>query len=259
MPRQDWFIEQTGHRRRRHPPGTPRAAGHLPAKEPFTMSAQTTSTSTHEPLSSRAGAALGASRARGAAIPKLNDKGRMADIPLSPEAEDHCRAARRDRPDRGQPAPGRQPVRPGRLLRPGHGVPRLRQRPQPAGSGVLRPRRELLARHRRGRLRTPGQDRPAVRDQGRHARPLRPNPQAQQAPDRGGPWRYLEHGPRTAPGGRHPGGQRRRAVGRTRTRTDGSPAAARPSGSRAKPDGETPCATCSPATTGARRRPTGWA
>ena len=37
------------------------------------------------------------------------------------------------------------------------------------------------------------------------------------------------------------------------------PAAARPSGSRGKPDGGTPCATCSPATTGARRRPTGWA
>ena len=40
---------------------------------------------------------------------------------------------------------------------------------------------------------------------------------------------------------------------------DGSLAAARPSGFRAKRDGGTPCATCLPATAGARRRPAGWA
>ena len=51
------------------------------------MSAQNASTVTYEPLSSTASAALEASQARGAAIPKLNDKGRMADIPLSPEAK----------------------------------------------------------------------------------------------------------------------------------------------------------------------------
>jgi enoyl-CoA hydratase len=51
------------------------------------MSAQNTSTLTHEPPSSRASAALNASQARGAAIPELNDKGRMADIPLSPRAK----------------------------------------------------------------------------------------------------------------------------------------------------------------------------
>jgi enoyl-CoA hydratase len=51
------------------------------------MSAQNASTVTYEPLSSKASAALEASQARGAAIPKLNDKGRMADIPLSPEAK----------------------------------------------------------------------------------------------------------------------------------------------------------------------------
>ena len=51
------------------------------------MSAQNASTLTHEPLSSGASAALDASQARGAAIPTLNDKGRMADIPLSPEAK----------------------------------------------------------------------------------------------------------------------------------------------------------------------------
>jgi enoyl-CoA hydratase len=47
------------------------------------MSPQNTSTLTHEPLSSRASATPGAPQARGAVIPKLNDKGRMADIPLS--------------------------------------------------------------------------------------------------------------------------------------------------------------------------------
>jgi enoyl-CoA hydratase len=51
------------------------------------MSAQNASTFTYEPLSSRASAAPGAPQARGAAIPKLNDKGRMADIPLSPDAK----------------------------------------------------------------------------------------------------------------------------------------------------------------------------
>ena len=51
------------------------------------MSAQNTSTLKDEPLSSRASAALDASQARGAALPKLNDKGCMADIPLSPEAK----------------------------------------------------------------------------------------------------------------------------------------------------------------------------
>ena len=51
------------------------------------MSAQNTSTLKDEPLSSRASASLEASQARGAAIPELNDKGRMADIPLSPEAK----------------------------------------------------------------------------------------------------------------------------------------------------------------------------
>jgi enoyl-CoA hydratase/carnithine racemase len=51
------------------------------------MSAQNTSTLTHEPPSSRASAALDASQARGAAIPELNDRGRMADIPLSPQAK----------------------------------------------------------------------------------------------------------------------------------------------------------------------------
>jgi hypothetical protein len=66
-------------------------------------------------------------------------EGRMADIPLSPEAK--LTVERR-----------------GRLLRPGQGVLRLRQRPEPAGGGVLRPRRELLPRHRRGRLRAAGQD-----------------------------------------------------------------------------------------------------
>ena len=67
----------------------------------------------------------------------------------------------------------------------------------------------------------PGQDRQTVRDQGRHARSLRQDPAPQQAPDRGCPWRYLEHGPLTASGGRHPGGQRRRAVrpGREHART----------------------------------------
>ena len=51
------------------------------------MSTQNTSTLTDEPLGSRASAALEASQASGAAIPELNDKGRMADIPLSPEAK----------------------------------------------------------------------------------------------------------------------------------------------------------------------------
>jgi hypothetical protein len=51
------------------------------------MSAQNTSTLKDEPLSPRASASLKASQARGAAIPELNDKGRMADIPLSPEAK----------------------------------------------------------------------------------------------------------------------------------------------------------------------------
>ncbi len=51
------------------------------------MSTQNTSTFTDEPLGSRASAALEASQARSAAIPELNDKGRMADIPLSPEAK----------------------------------------------------------------------------------------------------------------------------------------------------------------------------
>ena len=51
------------------------------------MSPQNTSTLKDEPLSSRASATLDASQARGAVIPKLNDKGRMADIPLSPQAK----------------------------------------------------------------------------------------------------------------------------------------------------------------------------
>ena len=51
------------------------------------MPAQNTGTLTHEPPSSRASAALDASQARDAAIPELNDKGRMADIPLSPQAK----------------------------------------------------------------------------------------------------------------------------------------------------------------------------
>ena len=51
------------------------------------MSAQNASALTSEPLSSRASATLEASRAGDAAIPTLNDKGRMADIPLSPEAK----------------------------------------------------------------------------------------------------------------------------------------------------------------------------
>jgi hypothetical protein len=48
-----------------------------------------------------------------------------------------------------------------------------------------------------------------------------PEPRSSEAPDRGGPWRYLEHGPRTASGGRHLGGQRRRTVrpGREDART----------------------------------------
>jgi enoyl-CoA hydratase/carnithine racemase len=51
------------------------------------MSTQNTSTLTDEPLSPRAGAALDASQVRRAAIPKLRDKGRMAGIPVSPEAK----------------------------------------------------------------------------------------------------------------------------------------------------------------------------
>lgn len=51
------------------------------------MSVQNSSTLTHEPPSSRASAGLDASQASGAAIPELNDKGRMADIPLSPQAK----------------------------------------------------------------------------------------------------------------------------------------------------------------------------
>ena len=59
------------------------------------------------------------------AIPKLNDKGRMSDIPLSPEAK--ITVERRgeivligvNRPQISQP------VRSGRLLRPGQGVLRL--------------------------------------------------------------------------------------------------------------------------------------
>ena len=51
------------------------------------MSAQNASTFTHKPPSSRAGTALEALQARGAAIPRLHDKGRMADIPLSPETK----------------------------------------------------------------------------------------------------------------------------------------------------------------------------
>jgi enoyl-CoA hydratase len=51
------------------------------------MSAQNASTFTYEPLGSRASAAPGAPQARRAAIPELNDKGRMADIPLSSEAK----------------------------------------------------------------------------------------------------------------------------------------------------------------------------
>jgi enoyl-CoA hydratase len=50
------------------------------------MSPQNTSTVTYEPPTSRASAAPGVPQARGAAVPALNDKGRMADIPLSPEA-----------------------------------------------------------------------------------------------------------------------------------------------------------------------------
>ena len=48
-------------------------------------------------------------------------------------------------------------------------------------------------------------------------------------------------------------------LARTRTRTEGSLAAARPSAFRAKRDGGTLCVTCSPATTGALRRPSEWA
>jgi enoyl-CoA hydratase len=51
------------------------------------MSTQNASTLTERPPSSRASAAPGAPQARGAVIPELNDKGRMADIPLSPEAK----------------------------------------------------------------------------------------------------------------------------------------------------------------------------
>ncbi len=51
------------------------------------MSAQNTSTLKDGPLSPRARASLEASQARGAAIPELNDKGRKADITLSPEAK----------------------------------------------------------------------------------------------------------------------------------------------------------------------------
>jgi enoyl-CoA hydratase len=51
------------------------------------MSARNGGTFTYEPLGSRASIAPEAPRARGAAIPTLNDKGRMAGIPLSPEAK----------------------------------------------------------------------------------------------------------------------------------------------------------------------------
>ena len=51
------------------------------------MSTPNTSTFTYEPLGSRASTALEAPQARGTAIPELNDKGRMADIPLSAEAK----------------------------------------------------------------------------------------------------------------------------------------------------------------------------
>jgi len=51
------------------------------------MSAQNASTFTHKPPSSRAGTALEALQARGAAIPRLHDKGRMANIPLSPDTK----------------------------------------------------------------------------------------------------------------------------------------------------------------------------
>jgi enoyl-CoA hydratase len=51
------------------------------------MSTPNTSTDTYKPVGPRASTALEASQARGAAIPELNDKGRMADIPLSPAAK----------------------------------------------------------------------------------------------------------------------------------------------------------------------------
>ncbi|HUB21906.1 MAG TPA: enoyl-CoA hydratase-related protein [Streptosporangiaceae bacterium] len=51
------------------------------------MSTQNTSTPTHEPPSPRARDALDAPHARDAAVPKLHDNGRMADIPLSPDAK----------------------------------------------------------------------------------------------------------------------------------------------------------------------------
>src|SRR5580704_7596537 len=77
MPGQDQFIEQTGlqaevpptrHCRDRRPS----SRGGAP-----TMSTQNTSTVTYEPLGSRASAALEAPQAPSAAIPELNDKGRM--------------------------------------------------------------------------------------------------------------------------------------------------------------------------------------
>lgn len=105
---------------------------------------------------------------------RLNDKGRMADIPLSPQAK--ITVERR-----------------GQVVLIGVNRPQVYNRIDPdAYFGLAKayydydndpslraavlfgPRRELLPRHRRGRLRAPGQDRQAVRGQRRHARPVRP-------------------------------------------------------------------------------------
>jgi len=51
------------------------------------MPSQNTSTVTDEPPGSQDGAAPGASHARAAAIPNRDGNGRMADIPVSPEAK----------------------------------------------------------------------------------------------------------------------------------------------------------------------------
>ena len=49
IPGQDWFIDQAGLRAEASPHPALRAAGHRPAKEPFTMSTQNTSTLKGEP------------------------------------------------------------------------------------------------------------------------------------------------------------------------------------------------------------------
>jgi enoyl-CoA hydratase len=87
MAGQDWFIDQTGPQAGASPTSAAQATDDLSVKESFTMPTQNTSTVTPGSADFRTRAALDTSQAHGAAIPKLNDKGRVADIPLSPDAK----------------------------------------------------------------------------------------------------------------------------------------------------------------------------